>query len=149
MEFKIPEPLTLEHQELHQELLKIIDSGGDVGKAAREVAQVLHPHFMAEEEYAMPPLGLLSKMQSGEVTPEMADVIALTDRLKASLPKMLQEHKEITKAARHLEEVARNQGHPGGIRFAEKLVLHARTEEEVLYPASLLVGELVKIKLGK
>ena len=32
-------------------------------------------------------------------------------------------------------------------RFAEKLTLHAKTEEDVLYPASLLIGEYIKIML--
>lgn len=32
-------------------------------------------------------------------------------------------------------------------RFVEKLVLHARTEEEVLYPASILTGEYIGLKL--
>jgi hypothetical protein len=34
--------------------------GGKVGEAAKAVANVLHPHFEKEEEYALPPLGLLS-----------------------------------------------------------------------------------------
>jgi hypothetical protein len=33
--------------------------------------------------------------------------------------------------------------------FAEKLTLHAQTEEEVLYPAALLVGRYVKLSLRK
>jgi len=32
--------------------------------------------------------------------------------------------------------------------FAEALMLHAKTEEEVLYPASILIGEYVREKLG-
>jgi hypothetical protein len=33
-------------------------------------------------------------------------------------------------------------------RFAEKLRLHARTEEGVLYPAAILVGEYLKLILN-
>jgi len=36
---------------------------------------------------------------------------------------------------------------PEHARFAEKLMLHAQTEEEVLYPAAILVGEYLKVKL--
>jgi len=32
--------------------------------------------------------------------------------------------------------------------FAEKLMLHAQTEEEIFYPAAILVGEYVKSKLN-
>jgi hypothetical protein len=32
------------------------------------------------------------------------------------------------------------------IHFAEKLKVHAQTEEEVLYPAAILVGKYLKLK---
>jgi hypothetical protein len=31
--------------------------------------------------------------------------------------------------------------------FAEKLTLHARTEEEVLYPAAIVLGQWLEMKL--
>jgi len=34
------------------------------------------------------------------------------------------------------------------VAFAEKLRLHAAIEEEVLYPAAILVGKYVKQRLG-
>ena len=33
--------------------------------------------------------------------------------------------------------------------FADKLILHAQTEEEVSYPTAILIGEYLKLKLGK
>jgi hypothetical protein len=36
---------------------------------------------------------------------------------------------------------------PDMIHFANKLMLHAQTEEQVLYPAAILVGEVVRSKL--
>ena len=59
MEFKIPLSLKAEHQELHAELVKAIELGGYTGEAAEAVAEVLHNHFLKEEEYALPQLGLL------------------------------------------------------------------------------------------
>jgi hypothetical protein len=38
---------------------------------------------------------------------------------------------------------------PDAEHFAEKLRLHAETEEQVLYPAAILVGEYVKAHIGK
>ena len=49
MEFKIPESLRLEHDELHRQLVKAIEEGGKVGEAAMAVADVLQPHFEKEE----------------------------------------------------------------------------------------------------
>ncbi|HWQ96104.1 MAG TPA: hypothetical protein VN368_01905 [Candidatus Methylomirabilis sp.] len=64
MEFKIPQSLKLEHEKLHAELARATRVHGKIGEAAKAVEKVLHPHFMKEEEYAMPPLGLLSSLSS-------------------------------------------------------------------------------------
>jgi hypothetical protein len=82
MELRIPEPLKLEHEELHAELLRATQVPGQVGAAAREVARVLHAHFEKEEEYALPPLGLLPLLAQGRVTPDMAGILTMTDKLK-------------------------------------------------------------------
>jgi hypothetical protein len=62
----IPKPLKEEHDELHEELVRATKQPGAVGEAARQGARLLHPHFVAEEEYALPPLGLLSSVAQGE-----------------------------------------------------------------------------------
>ena len=62
MDFEIPSALKAEHEELHAELIAAIDSGGAVGDAAKAVADLLHPHFVKEEAYALPPLGLLGDL---------------------------------------------------------------------------------------
>jgi hypothetical protein len=56
-----------EHEELHSELEKATREKGAVGEAAKAVAKVLHPHFVKEEEYAMPPLGLLALLAEGNI----------------------------------------------------------------------------------
>ena len=109
MKFKIPESLKHEHEELHAELKNAIKAGGKVGEAAKAVADVLHPHFMKEEEYAMPPLGLLSALAEGRVTPEMRDVLPMTEKLRADLPQMLEEHKAIIASLNNLTEAAKKE----------------------------------------
>ena len=88
-------------------------------------------------------------MAAGDVTPEMADVLVLTDRLKAELPQMLEEHKAIVAALRHLVEVAKQEYQLEYAHFAEKLMLHAQTEEEVLYPTAIMIGEYLKLMLKR
>jgi hypothetical protein len=43
----------------------------------------MHPHFVKEEEYALPPLGLLSALSKGELEAGMAEVLKMTDKLEA------------------------------------------------------------------
>jgi hypothetical protein len=143
MKFEIPKPLQVEHEALHATLVKATKEPGAVGEAAREVARLLHPHFVREEEFALPPLALLSELARGAVTPEMAEVLPMTRRLKAELPAMLAEHQQIVGALEKLRAAAQAARRAEYERFAEALVLHAQTEEQVLYPAAILIGEHV------
>jgi hypothetical protein len=149
MDFEIPSALKAEHEELHAELIAAIDSGGAVGDAAKAVADLLHPHFVREEAYALPPLGLLGMLAKGEVRPEMAEVLAMTDKLRSELPNMLAEHARIVEALGRLADAAVREGNRQVAQFAEKLKLHAQTEEQVLYPAAIVLGDYVRLKLNK
>ena len=102
MKFKIPMPLKMEHEKLHGELVQATNAGGKTADAAKGVAKVLHNHFMKEEEFALPPLGLLSLLSRGKVDPKMESVFDMTDRLKAELPEMLREHKAVVAALKNL-----------------------------------------------
>jgi hemerythrin-like domain-containing protein len=150
MEFKIPESLELEHEELHGQLVKVTKEGGKVAEAAKAVADVLHPHFEKEKEYALPPLGLLysllSEQEEDKITQEMKNnAILMTDKLEADLCHMIEEHNEIV-AALNLIDVSKNENKIEFVQFAEKLKLHAKTEEQVLYPTAILIGKYLKLK---
>lgn len=145
----IPASIQAEHEEIHAELVAATKAPGRVGDAARALAAVLHPHFVREEQIALPPLGLLAALARGETSPEMRAVLPLTDSLKAELPRMLEEHVAIHAATTRLGEVARAEGNAAVAHLAEKLALHARGEEEVFYPAAILVGDLVRGRMAK
>ncbi len=146
MKIKIPETLRLEHDELHNQLAAITQMNGEIGEAAKYVAKLMHPHFIAEEEFAIPPLGVLSELVSDKMDYEIQEVLKMTDKLSADLPKMLEEHKAIIAALNKLIETAKAEDKTDVIDFAEKLKIHARTEEEVTYPSALLIGQYLKLK---
>lgn len=140
----VPQSLRAEHHAIHEELERATGLPGPVGMAARELAAVLHPHFVREDQIALPPLGLLAPLARGEYTPDMLAVLPLTDSLRAELPRMLEEHKAIRAATVRLGEVARAAGNDRVVKLAETLVQHALSEEELFYPAAVLVGDLVR-----
>jgi hypothetical protein len=74
----------------------------------------------------------------------MRDVLPMTDALRAELPRMLEEHKAIESATTRMGEVAKAEGNASVERLAETLKLHAQSEEQIFYPAALLVGEIVR-----
>jgi hypothetical protein len=143
----IPASLSIEHRELHATLEAITKLPGTTGMAALRVAELMSGHFRSEEEFAMPPLALLRPLAEDRWVPGSAPaVIAMSDRLKADWPKMLHEHQEIREALAVLAGEARAERRPDVLQFVEKLKLHAQQEEEILYPAAILVGEYLKSK---
>ena len=148
MKFEIPTAMKAEHDELHRELVHATIAGGQTGEAAKAVAKVLHAHFVKEEEYALPPLGLLSALAQGKFESGMADVLAMTDKLEAEMPQMLAEHKQIVAALEKLVAAAKTERRPDVVNFAEKLMMHALAEEQVAYPIALLIGRYVKARLA-
>ena len=148
MPIQVPSALKAEHDELHAELKRAAASGGRTGAAASEVARLMHPHFVSEEEFALPPLGLLPELSKGKLGDEIADVLKLTDKLEHELPRMLAEHKKIIDGLQRLVEAAKAESKPDIAAFAEKLMAHARAEEEVSYPAAILVGRYLRSMFG-
>jgi hemerythrin HHE cation binding domain-containing protein len=110
---------------------------------------VLDPHFKREDQVALPPLGLLAPLAAGERPAGMEEVLAMTDALRKELPRMLEEHQRIRAATEKLRVAAREEGLVVHEHFAEELARHARSEEEVLYPAAILVGEIIRARLAQ
>lgn len=144
-----PESSLPEHRELREILSKAMKAGGRTAAAADAVRRVLYPHMRLEEAFAVPPLSLLPKLAAGEITPEMEKIIQIAEMLKLQLPRMLDQHRLIVTALKELLRAATEEQHPAFVQFTQKLMHHAQQEEEVLYPAAILVGEYVKLKLGR
>jgi iron-sulfur cluster repair protein YtfE (RIC family) len=145
-DWAIPSSLKDEHEKLHAELEAALKAPGRIGQAARRVAAALHPHFVREEEIALPPLALLQPLSQGPPTPAMREILLLTDALQRELPQMLQEHQAIGHALDELSRVARDEGAPAYAELSDKIRAHALQEEQILYPAAILVGEVVRAR---
>lgn len=148
-ELPIPQSIRVEHESIYSALVRATHAPGKVGPAARHLAAVLHPHFVREEEIALPPLGLLGPLAAGDPLPDatLSAALAMSDSLKSELPRMREEHKKIGAAVEALRQAARADRAWKYERLAEQLALHARMEEEVLYPAAVLVGDLIRQRL--
>ena len=144
-----PASIHAEHEEIHEALEALTKAADPVGAAAKELASTLHPHFVREEEIALPPLGLLRPLAAGTTPDGTREAVAMSDMLRKEMPRMLEEHKRIRAAVEKLQRVAREARHGGAEAFAVKLALHAQMEEEVLYPAAILVGEVIRARMPK
>jgi len=143
----IPLALKQKHDDLRASLAAAAKEPGALGGAARELARVLEPHLAAEEKFVYPALGLLPALAEGRVTRDMEEVLFTTRQLKDVLPAMLVEHRSIQESLEKLRALAVAASRPTYERFADVLMAHIDTDEEVLYLAAILVGEHVALRL--
>jgi hypothetical protein len=145
---KAPPAMVTEHAHLHEQLAAALQAGGKTAEAAKKVEAVLTQHFAHEDAYALPPLGLLEPMAQGkEPSAEQVKVaIAMAEKLRASYGQMLDEHRQLTQSLKELEAAANAENKPQAAEFARALTLHAQNEEQVLYPATLMIGQYLKLR---
>jgi hypothetical protein len=149
MELQVPAAIKAEHLELRAELDKAVRAGGMLGDAAEAVAHLLYPHLEEEEEYVLPPLSILPLLTGGEVTPEMGASLPMTNKLRAELPNLVQDHKAIDAELVKLARVAREELNWEYACYVDKFRSIAQFEERVLYPAVLLIGRYVRLNLDE
>lgn len=144
IELQTPESLAEEHHELFHELRELASEEGETGKAVKELLSVLEPHFEGEEETAMPLLGLLRPLSEGKAVSHPMEVMSLHARFSSDYPRMLKEHVRVKELIGRVRGAAAKGGKRHAEAVMDELELHAKIEEEVLYPAALLVGALAK-----
>ncbi len=149
MELKVPQSIQIEHEELHEELAHALKAGGKTAEAARAVMKILQPHMAREEEFVAPALALLGEVAAGRFTQAMAPFAPRIAALRAELPRMLAEHGQMVEALRRLMQAAVEEKQPGFARLAQRLISHAQEEEEILYPAAILVGDALMARFER
>jgi hypothetical protein len=106
-------------------------------------------HFKEEEDFVLSPLGLLNLLASGKMPGQSNEVIQLTDKLKSQLTHLNTEHQFIKAYMDELKQADTNGLHPEIIELEKELHKHANVEEEVFFPAAILIGEYLKLKVTK
>jgi iron-sulfur cluster repair protein YtfE (RIC family) len=140
----IPGSLNEEHAHLRKVLDNAVREEGALGEAARAVMEALSPHMEKEERLALPPLGLLT-LSGDEPKGDIDSIIELASRFGDELPRMLEEHVIIAEKLEVMSLEAGRAGREEYATFAGDLLHHARVEEEIVYPASLLVGAYLRL----
>jgi len=146
MKLRAPKALAIEHHALHAQIEAAVRSGGETARAAAALVEAVRPHFLKEEKYALRPLGALRLLAKGKVPPEARFLQAQSEQLREYFPSMVAEHKRILAAAKRMAAAARKENKPAHARFAAKLQLHLLTEETVLYPAVILIGDYLRLR---
>jgi len=147
MSLQIPDSLKGEHDSLRARMKRAMREEGRTGEFARQVMQVMDGHMLREEKFALKPLGLLRVLGRGETPRDLADALEMVRGLKREMPQMIEEHRQISDLLRRLASAAQAEGKAEFVALAEELIVHAHLEEDVLYPAAMLVGEYAGLVL--
>lgn len=144
---RTPKSLEEEHEELMGALRQSSELDDETGKAVKELLKILEPHFEKEERVAMPVLGALTELVSGEKIDNLKEIADAQRELLNEYKTMFEEHQRIGMLIERAEAEAKRENHQEIAEILEALGHHARVEEEVLYPAALLAGTLAKVML--
>jgi len=139
-----PTAMKREHDELHTALTLASYRGGRTAAAATEVTRLLRPHFIKEEAFVLPVLGVLPELAQGKVETVVPEVLNMVDRFAAEYEQMLADHKAIGAALKTLSAAATDEGKSEVLSLGRQLAVHAQMEEELAYPATLLVGRYLQ-----
>ena len=122
--------------------------GGELGVAARALSALLEPHVEKEHRFALSMLKVLPPLSRGEITADMEEWLPAATLLRAELETLKREHRAIAVAADQFSRAAWAERRPEYAATAQRVVRHMRMEEEVLYPAAMVAGDYLRLKLG-
>ena len=149
MSLSAPPSMEQDHQALLQLLVKVQQLSGKTGSLAESLAKPLQQHMDKEESLVLPLLGLLRDSATGKMGSASARKASkLYATLQKEYPRMLRGHQELRTILDRLKKVGGEEGHLTAVRFAEVLQRHSQEEEEVFYPAALLVGKVASASHG-
>ena len=148
MPLTTPQSLLHEHQKLHDDIARAAHLPGAIGQAADRVARILQTHVRKEEAYALPPLGMINDALKPAPDPAQSrELVLLADELQTHMKDMLAEHRMLMAALQEFVTATREAGRVDLAEVAVRLLAHIRLEEEVIYPAALMLGQYLKLKL--
>lgn len=143
---EVPHFIKQEHDYLLGELEKLTLTKDSTGRVAARTLEFMQHHFQEEEQYVLPPLQSLPSLASEIIPEHSAEIIRLTEKLRSQLTHMNADHQMIMAHLEELKQAAAYDNHPDVTLLEEQIHRHARVEEEVYFPAAIVIGEYLKQK---
>jgi hypothetical protein len=143
-----PRSIETEHAVILQDLAAYAAQGTSTAATAQDVLDLMRPHIQKEEELVLPLVSLLPEVSEGKVTPEMTYAIGVADRLQAERDALFDAHAEIAAAVGELIAAGEGANERDLVELAGRVAVHAMGEIEVLEPAAVLVGQVLRQRLA-
>lgn len=145
----VPTSLKNTHAEILDHIHHLTLTKDSSVQVALKLEELMLHHFKEEENIILPPLGLLPALAKGEIPKESQDLPLFTDQLKTQMDHMSAEHQLIKAYIEELKQASKKENLPAISIFENEVSQHATSEEEIFFPASILVGEYLKLKAGE
>lgn len=140
----VPYCIKEEHDHLLREMEKLTLAKDSTSRVATRTLELMRHHFQEEEDYVLPPLQTLPMLASEMIPEHSAEIIRLTEKLRSQLAHMNAEHQMIRTHLKELRVAVAYDNRPDISLLEEQIDRHARVEEEVYFPAAMLVGKYLK-----
>ncbi|HEY3274952.1 MAG TPA: hypothetical protein VGJ92_14365 [Methanocella sp.] len=141
---KIPGPVKEEYEALYWKLNEAARVRGEVGQAAMTAFRRVQSHYLKDQEFALPPLKLLSTVAANNVNEEIDNIQTMCNRLKRNQSQLIAEDNQIIDELSRLADVAAREQKPDYHDFARRFIKFLELERDVLYPSVILIGEYVR-----
>jgi hemerythrin-like domain-containing protein len=141
---KVPKSLKEEHEAFIDGLRSHSTKKDQTGVAVGQLLKLLEPHIEKEDQRLLPLLGALGEIAAGQPLENPTAVMRAYEKYAAQYPSMFAEHLPIKESIRRARRLAKKGGYGDVVDVLDALAHHSRVEEEVLYPAALLVGMAVR-----
>lgn len=143
---EVPAQILEDHNYFLEKLKPFTSYEDSTGIAARELYEVMEFHFKEEEDYILPPLGILPLLAKGELPEESGKIVQLIEKFRENREAMLAEHQMIAHFVDEMVTAAGRENHPELSGYEAELEKHAELEEEILFPTVLLLGDYLKLR---
>ncbi len=147
--FDLSEPLRLSHARLNAALSAAMRAGGQTMIAAEAIAPLLEPHLQKEDTEVLQTLGVLEALAADGTDFAGVGDYAQLENLETSANSLREERAALSLAAERLLTTARTEGVNEVAEFAERLLSRLGLDQEIFYPAALLIRNYLRLKWGR
>jgi hypothetical protein len=145
----VPASIMREHKMLLSQIAELSLWKDSTGVIAGKIREIMEHHFKEEEDFVLPVLGILPSLAAGNMPDHAEKLIGLTQKIKEQLPHLSAEHQMIRAHLDELRLAAERDGHTGITEFLEAIHEHAGIEEEILFPAAIVIGDFLQLRMEK
>ena len=143
---EVPSSIKNTHVNLLERVQNLTLNTDSSHEIAIKLEVLMQHHFKEEEDFILPLLGLLPLLANGNIPEQSKELISLSEKVKLNLEHMNVEHQLIVAYIQELKQASSKEKLPEIIVFENEVIKHAKSEEEVYFPAAVLVGEYLKLR---